>query len=54
MADLTGAKKLHYHILKKVGLDGMGIVYLAHDTMLDSKVAIKFLPGHISGNSEKH
>lgn len=37
----------HFKLLDKLGAGGMGEVYLAHDTKLDRKVAIKLLPDSV-------
>jgi len=43
----------HYRILGTLGAGGMGEVYLAEDTRLQRKVAIKLLPSHFTQNADR-
>ncbi len=49
VGDLLG----HYRIAKKIGAGGMGEVYLAEDTRLDRKIALKILPGSVAQDEER-
>ncbi len=43
----------HYRIVSKIGAGGMGEVYLAQDTKLDRKVALKILPEDLASDAER-
>jgi serine/threonine protein kinase/Tfp pilus assembly protein PilF len=43
----------HYKIISQIGAGGMGEVYLAHDSKLDRKVAVKLLPTDVAKNRER-
>src|SRR5882724_1085108 len=43
----------HYHIVSKLGAGGMGEVYLAQDTRLDRKVALKILREDLAIEGER-
>ena len=49
----TGASLGHYRILSRIGAGGMGEVYLAEDTKLDRKVALKRLPPELAADQDR-
>jgi serine/threonine-protein kinase len=48
-----GACLGHYEIKSQLGAGGMGEVYLAQDTKLDRKVALKILPADLAANQDR-
>ena len=50
MSLTAGTKLGRYEIRSKIGAGGMGEVYLAEDTRLHRKVALKVLPADLASH----
>lgn len=48
-----GTRLGRYEIRSRLGAGGMGEVYLADDTKLDRKIALKILPTDIASNKDR-
>lgn len=51
--NLIGREFGHYRVLSLLGAGGMGKVYLAEDTRLGRKIALKLLPSQLSASPER-
>src|ERR1051325_6192809 len=49
----AGTKLARYEIRSKIGEGGMGEVYVAEDTQLHRKVALKVLPPDVASNQDR-
>src|SRR5437016_7141477 len=53
MTLVAGTTLGRYEIRSKIGVGGMGEVYLAQDTKLDRKVALKILPADVAAHPDR-
>src|SRR6266849_6188135 len=53
MSLVTGTKLGRYEIRTQLGAGGVGEVYLAQDTKLDRKVALKILPADVASHRDR-
>ena len=53
MTIAAGTKLGRYEVRSRIGAGGMGEVYLAQDTKLDCKVALKILPAEVASNQDR-
>jgi eukaryotic-like serine/threonine-protein kinase len=49
----VGQRVKHYEIIKLIGEGGMGEVYLARDTILGRRIALKMLPEYVRGDLDR-
>ena len=53
MSLVAGTRLGRYEIRSKLGAGGMGELYLAQDTKLDRKVALRILPAEVASNQDR-